>query len=140
MSTATAPTPTTEKPSVAHLPYQTKSAPAARRLVRDKLAEWGLDELIDDAQLIASELVGNAAKTGCLLRMTFEVTRITATAVRISVTDGSRVLPVLMDAGLSAEAGRGLALVHQLTKGQWGTTLDPLGKTVHADLRMRGAS
>ncbi|WP_344640687.1 ATP-binding protein [Kitasatospora cystarginea] len=140
MSTATAPAPVTEKPSVAHLPYRPESASAARRLIRDKLAEWGLDELIDDAQLIASELVGNAAKTGCLLRMTFEVTRITATAVRISVTDGSRVLPVLIDASLSAEGGRGLALVHQLTKGRWGSTLEPLGKTVHADLQMRGAS
>ncbi|MER7669775.1 ATP-binding protein [Kitasatospora sp. NPDC096128] len=138
MSTATAPAPTIKKPSIAHLPYRPESASAARRLVRDKLAEWELDNLIDDAQLIVSELVGNASKTGCLLRMTVEVTRITATAVRISVTDGSRVLPVLIDAGLKAEGGRGLALVHQLTRGQWGTTLEPLGKTVHAELR--GAS
>ncbi|MBV6696963.1 ATP-binding protein [Kitasatospora aureofaciens] len=140
MSTATAPAPTVEKPSVAHLPYRPESASAARRLVRGKLAEWGLDELIDDAELIISELVANAAKTGCFLRMTVEITRITAGAVRISVTDGSRVLPVLMDAGLAAEGGRGLALVHRLTKGQWGVTLETLGKTVHADLRMRGAS
>ncbi|MFJ9840943.1 ATP-binding protein [Kitasatospora sp. NPDC101155] len=140
MSTATAPATAVEKPSVAHLPYRPESASVARRLVRDKLAEWELDELIDDAQLIVSELAGNAVKTSCLLRMTVEITRITATAVRISVTDGSRTLPVLIDAGLKAEGGRGLALVHELTRGQWGATLEPFGKIIHADLRMRGAS
>ncbi|KJS60649.1 ATP-binding protein [Streptomyces rubellomurinus] len=140
MSTATAPATVTEKPSLAHLPYRPESASAARRLVRDKLAEWGMDELIDDAQLIASELAGNAAKTGCQLRMTVEITRITARTVRIEVTDGSRITPVLMDAGRDDEGGRGLALVHKLTRGQWGVTPITLGKTVHADLRMRGTA
>ena len=55
--------------------------------------------------------------------------------VRISVRDGSRTLPHLIDAGPDAESGRGPALVHHLTRGHWGATPEPLGKTVHADLR-----
>jgi hypothetical protein len=31
--------------------------------------------------------------------------------------------------------GRGIGLVHELTRGRWGATLLPNGKTVHADLR-----
>ncbi|WP_395297562.1 hypothetical protein ACF9IK_32005 [Kitasatospora hibisci] len=57
--------------------------------------------------------------------------------MRISVRDGSRALPCLIDAGPAAVSGRGMALVHHLTGGHWGVTLEPLGKTVHADLRTR---
>jgi hypothetical protein len=57
--------------------------------------------------------------------------------VRISVRDGSRVLPCLIDAGPAAESGRGLALVHHLTGGHWGATPESYGKTIHADLRTR---
>ncbi|MFF2821246.1 ATP-binding protein [Kitasatospora cineracea] len=119
------------------LSYHPRSASAARRLVRDALLEWELEDLVDDAELVVSELVGNAAKTGCRLRMAVLVQRVTDSAVRISVRDGSRVLPCLIDAGLAAESGRGLALVHDLTSGQWGARLETDGKTVHADLHIR---
>ncbi|MFD7447944.1 ATP-binding protein [Kitasatospora sp. NPDC059827] len=127
--------PAVEKWSVVHLPYQPESASAARRFVRDKLAAWGLEVLLDNAELIISELVTNAVKTGCRRRMTVRIDRISTALVRISVTDGSRVPPVLLDAGEDDECHRGLALVNRLTQGQWGTTIEPLGKKVHADLR-----
>jgi hypothetical protein len=135
VSTATAPAPDVEKPSVVHLPYRPESASAARRLVRDKLTAWGLEVLLDDAELIVSELVTNAVKTGCRRRMTAWIDRIDTASVRISVMDGSRVPPVLLEAGEGDECHRGLALVNRLTGGQWGVTIEPLGKTVHADLR-----
>ncbi|MFD7734553.1 ATP-binding protein [Kitasatospora phosalacinea] len=119
------------------LPYHPRSASAARRLVRGALQEWGLEELVDAAELIVSELAGNAAKTGCHLKMAVMVERVTGTSVRISVRDGSRTLPCLIDAGPAAESGRGLALVHDITGGQWGAKLETDGKTVHADLRTR---
>ncbi|MFI1523630.1 ATP-binding protein [Kitasatospora cineracea] len=119
------------------LPYHPRSASAARRLVRDALLEWSLEDLVDAAELIVSELAGNAAKTGCHLRMAVMVERVTSTSVRISVRDGSRALPCLITARLNAESGRGLALVHDLTGGQWGAKLETDGKTVHADLRTR---
>ncbi len=104
-------------------------------MVRQALTEWRIPELVEDAVLITTELVSNAAKTGCKRHMTVSITRITQQTVRISVRDGSRALPCLiLDAGKS-EGGRGLALVHRLTGGQWGAQLEPLGKIVHADLR-----
>ncbi|OEV39154.1 hypothetical protein HS99_0018640 [Kitasatospora aureofaciens] len=119
------------------LPYEPQSASAARRLVRTTLRAWGLDDLVEAGELIVSELAGNAAKTGCRRKMTVTVERITERCVRISVRDGSRSLPCLIDAGLAAVSGRGMALVHHLTGGHWGVMLEPFGKTVHADLRTR---
>lgn len=119
------------------LPYEPQSAAAARRLVRTALRGWELEDLVEAGELIVSELAGNAAKTGCRRRMTVTVERITGRCVRISVRDGSRILPCLIDAGPAAESGRGLALVHHLTGGHWGATLETFGKTVHADLRTR---
>ncbi|WP_051838666.1 ATP-binding protein [Streptomyces sp. NRRL WC-3742] len=123
-------------PATAVLPYRPESAARARRLVRGKLVDWELEGLIDDAQLIVSELVGNAVRTGCLTHMTVRIRRVTAGIVRISVRDGSRTMPVLIAAGVDEECHRGLALIHRLTRGQWGVTADEFGKTVHADLRV----
>ncbi|MFB8241064.1 ATP-binding protein [Kitasatospora purpeofusca] len=119
------------------LPYEPQSAGAARRLVFSALRGWELGDLVEAAELVVSELVGNAVKTGCRREMTVTVARITHRSVRISVRDGSRILPCLIDAGTAAESGRGMALVHYLTGGHWGATLEPYGKTVHADLRTR---
>ncbi|MFD4659650.1 ATP-binding protein [Kitasatospora sp. NPDC058444] len=117
------------------LPYDPQSAGKARRLVRTTLPAWELEDLVEAAELIVSELVGNAAKTGCRQEMAVTVERITDRCVRISVRDGSRTLPCLIDAGPAAESGRGMALVHHLTGGHWGAELETYGKTVHADLR-----
>ncbi len=123
------------KPASAFLPYRPESAAAARRLVRDKLIEWGLDSLVDDAQVIVSELAGNAAKTGCRRRMCVTVRRRTARTVRIAVRDNSRTLPVMIQIeDEDAESGRGLGLVNRLTSGHWGVTPEPLGKTIWAEL------
>ncbi|MER8102355.1 SDR family oxidoreductase [Kitasatospora sp. NPDC094016] len=54
-------------------------------------------------------------------------------AVRISVRDGSRALPVLIGAAHDAESGRGLALVDRLAV-VWGVDLEPHGKTTWADI------
>ncbi|MEE1786876.1 ATP-binding protein [Streptomyces sp. SP17BM10] len=120
------------------LPYRPESASQARKLVRTMLTEWSLDDLVDDAVLAASEMVTNAAKTGCHTAMTLQIIRTTAASVRILVTDGCRVLPVRIKAGSGDESGRGLELVHKLTHGCWGASLEPLGKIVHADLRVGG--
>ncbi|MEV7770375.1 ATP-binding protein [Kitasatospora sp. NPDC086791] len=121
-------------PATAMLPYLPGSASAARRLVREKLAEWELPELIEVAELIVSELVTNAVKTGCLTRMTVTIRRATDRTVRVAVRDVSRAVPVLMVAGEDEEGHRGLALIHELTKGRWGAAVEAFGKVVHADL------
>ncbi|MEV7779868.1 ATP-binding protein [Kitasatospora sp. NPDC088351] len=117
-----------------NLPYRAESVSAARRPVRVQLAVWALDHLVEDAQVIVSELATNAAKTGCQLRMRVEIERLDEKAVQIRVTDGCRVLPVMVEADSGALGGRGIALVHHLTDGHWGADQLPDGKTVHAKL------
>ncbi|MFE7594584.1 ATP-binding protein [Kitasatospora sp. NPDC057512] len=116
------------------LPYQPESVGVARRFVCARLREWGLDDLVDDSAVIVSELVTNSSKTGCHTRMLVGVRRPTDRVVRILVGDGSRSMPVMIQAGPDATSGRGLAMVHRLTNGRWGVTLLPFGKVVHADL------
>ncbi|MEU1284858.1 ATP-binding protein [Kitasatospora sp. NPDC005856] len=122
------------RPATASLPYQAESVGAARRVVGAKLREWELDALVDDALLIVSELATNAVETGCQTRMVVAVRRPSDRIVRILVGDGSRTMPVMIQAGPYATSGRGLALVHRLTQGRWGVSLRPFGKVVHADL------
>ncbi|MFJ7910193.1 ATP-binding protein [Kitasatospora sp. NPDC096204] len=121
-------------PATVRLPYVAQSAAAARRLVRAKLTEWELPDLIDDALLIVSELVANALGTGCQTHMVVAIRRPTNRTVRLLVSDGSASLPVRINAGPGAESGRGLDLVHTLTNAKWGVQLWPRGKVVHADL------
>jgi anti-sigma regulatory factor (Ser/Thr protein kinase) len=116
------------------VPYRPESARTARQLVRDKLLEWGLDDLVEMAELVVSELVTNALNTGCHTAMQVTIRRRAEGYVRITVRDGSRSLPVLLAAGEDEECHRGLALVHAVTGGRWGTTLEVHGKVVHADL------
>lgn len=72
--------------------------------------------------------------------MVVTVQQITIHSIRISVRDGSRSLPVFIQDGSTdsgAESGRGMAIVHNLTRGNWGVQPEAFGKTVHADLRLR---
>ncbi|MFJ1707179.1 ATP-binding protein [Kitasatospora sp. NPDC088346] len=121
-------------PSTTLLRYRPEAARTARLLVRGKLGEWGRGDLADAAEVVVSELVSNALRTGCQTFMLVAVRRTAAGGVRILVRDGSCELPVLIAAGDDEECHRGLALVDKLTGHQWGTTLHPRGKTVHADL------
>ncbi|MFE7635120.1 ATP-binding protein [Kitasatospora sp. NPDC057518] len=129
------------RPTTVELPYAPQSASAARRLVRDALADWALGYVAADAELVVTELVSNAAKTGCLTAMQVGVALVVnraGQAVRISVRDGSCVLPVLIGAAHDAESGRGLALVDCLAV-VWGVDLEPHGKTTWADIDVERA-
>ncbi|MFB7174555.1 ATP-binding protein [Streptomyces sp. NPDC056254] len=111
------------------------TAPArARHDVALCLRTWGLDALVDDAQLIVSELVTNAAKHTRTRRIGVSVTR-HPDHVRIVVTDTSRTLPApaTHTPEEEAESGRGLQLVDQLTT-RWGSKRFRTGKQVWAEL------
>ncbi|MFF2352266.1 ATP-binding protein [Kitasatospora sp. NPDC058115] len=129
----------TSGPATLRLPYTPASARTARLLVRAKLTEWKLPQLIDDAELVMSELVGNAARTGCRTSMLVGIRHATGDTVRLLVADGSAILPVLIDADPDAESGRGLLLVDQLTRQRWGVIPWPRGKVVHATLSVSAA-
>ena len=104
-----------------------------------QLISWGLDELADDARLVVSELLSNAAlhaKPPIQMRLV----RI-SDGVRIEVSDGSREMPLLIRASPDAMTGRGWSLVQALVH-KWGADRAPKaggGKTVWVTMLTDGA-
>ncbi|WP_405936238.1 ATP-binding protein [Streptomyces sp. NBC_00726] len=115
------------------LPCAKKSALTARRLVLTALTVWGQDRLIDDAELIVSEMVANAVQHTRSRLILVRVSYYTA-HVQIAVVDKSRSAPLLTVADNDDVQGRGLALIDALAT-QWGCDLLPWGKRVWADLK-----
>jgi anti-sigma regulatory factor (Ser/Thr protein kinase) len=93
--------------------------------IRSVAREWGLAELADTAEPLATQLVTNAIQASARLRTagpTVIKVWITSdgTALVIHVWDASDELPVVKDLGaLDDEDGRGLILVTTLAK-DWG--------------------
>ncbi|WP_223838043.1 ATP-binding protein [Streptomyces venezuelae] len=120
-----------------YLPRDT--APSrARRDVTLCLGTWGLDALVDDAQLVVSELVTNAIRHTHTRRIGLSVTR-HPDHVRIVVTDTSRTLPAPTALASDTEVGRGLQLVDQLTT-RWGSKRLRTGKQIWAELTTKATS
>ncbi|MFF4690482.1 ATP-binding protein [Streptomyces sp. NPDC001307] len=115
------------------MPREAASVPAARQLVRETLADWGLPDVADAAELVVSELASNAVRHACHGAFRLTIRRLAGGSVRVAVTDKSRTLPVLATASTVAVNGRGLALVDAVSR-QWGTDLLPWGKRVWADV------
>lgn len=143
---------------VAHtsLPGNLLAPAAARRFVRDAVAEWtglGLltggtraDRLADDAAVVVSELVTNAvvhAGTAAELLCRFEEsTHEEPAALVVEVSDhhpASAVTggPHSADESGTADYGRGLQLVASLAE-RWGITFHAALKTVWARLPLDG--
>jgi anti-sigma regulatory factor (Ser/Thr protein kinase) len=120
-----------------------ESAAAARRHARDTLARWGMAELADDVQAIATELVSNAiaaavkAAAGYPVLLTLHDR---PPELRIHVWDHGPGEPAHRTAGAGEESGRGLAIVNTLTDRQWGWYPTPAsgGKVVWAVLAVEG--
>ncbi|MFH9013803.1 ATP-binding protein [Streptomyces sp. NPDC017943] len=107
---------------------------ALRRLMRMRLVVWGLDGLVDEAQLCLSELVTNViTHVGPGTPATLAVS-LNGTHLRIEVHDpDTRVLPVLSEAGLDSESGRGMTLVDAIAV-RWGVLLHPDRKVTWCEL------
>lgn len=108
------------------LPATLASAGSARTLVRELLEGWPAS-LVDDAQLLVSELVTNAvlhAHTGVTLGL-----RVGAGRLRVEVADGSLDRPRPRHPADDAVTGRGLLLVDALSSA-WGAELREGGKVV----------
>ena len=105
------------------------TAPAvadARRFVRKVLADWGMDEVADDAVLATSELATNAiAYAGT----SFEVScRLEGGEVEIEVRDRHPTRTIDMP-GVTATSGRGLPSISRLAES-WGVSYDRRSKGV----------
>lgn len=113
----------------------------ARELVRKRLAEYGLQALVDIAELLVSELATNAVvHAGGRYRLTLSLG---AGTLRCEVADERRHLPRpphrhterddLLDVDPDSENGRGLFLVDALAH-RWGSRLVEEGKEVWFEL------
>ncbi|MET8679589.1 ATP-binding protein [Streptomyces sp. NPDC004647] len=91
---------------------------AARNLVEEHLTRWNLASLIDDAKVVASELVTNAVQYAPCTAVGFAL-RYAEGALRIEVEDDSSEDPMLRQANGYEEHGRGLQLVGHLSH-RWG--------------------
>jgi len=104
----------------ADLPADLTSARHARTAVRQALAAWGMDRLSGDAELLASELVANAAEHGNGQPISLALRRHTGPGAQPSitceVTDTSPAMPRTADPGPDGERGRGLAIVAALAQ------------------------
>jgi anti-sigma regulatory factor (Ser/Thr protein kinase) len=105
------------------------AAAEARRQVQAAIGTWDLPVDPDVAVLLTSELVTNAIRHEVTGIVTLAIT-CSAGQLRVDVHDTSRVLPMLVDAPLDAEAGRGLMLVSTLS-AEWGFYRTPAGKAVY---------
>ncbi|MCX4700449.1 ATP-binding protein [Streptomyces sp. NBC_01373] len=100
-----------------------EEVPVMRRALRAQLENWGLREVIDAAQLCASELVSNVihhvgAGTPAAVRISME-----GTHLRLEVRDpDTRALPTLVNARTDCESGRGMTLISAMAE-RWGVQL-----------------
>lgn len=136
-------------PPLAALP----TVPAlARVFVRATLHAWHEDSLVQDAELIVSELTGNAVAASADTNGQPVYVDGRAPVIRVCLlTDGVRLLvevwdqapgiPVLREAPGDEESGRGLVLVNAISDN-WGW--DPAegqpGKVVWAEISLLGDS
>ena len=108
---------------------------AARRFVAVRCGDWGCGDLVDDAELVVSELVTNALVHGagyCELRAA-----LSDAALRLQVIDEGIGMPDPRTAGQGDEHGRGLLLVSALCEA-WGVEALPGGgKVVWAEILRR---
>ncbi len=112
-----------------------ESVAQARRLVAAQLDAWGLAELSDDARLVISELLTNAAlHARPPIRM--KLARIPA-GIRMEVSDGSAEVPLQMRPAADVMTGRGWTLVEALCR-EWGVDPEESGKVVWVTMTTEG--
>lgn len=114
--------------------HEPASAAFVRRQLADDLAAYDLPaQTIDDAVLVASELVGNAIRHTDVSRSgTLNVSwDVDESGVRVAVADPSSQEPRLRAAGIEDVSGRGLAIVSAVSD-DWGVERVAQGKRVWA--------
>lgn len=99
---------------------------------------WGYGELADAAALCASELLSNVGKHTDSVECVLSLER-GSHGVRVTVSDGSRLLPVLRESDWAAEDGRGLHVLAGVAHA-WGAVPTRDGKDVWVELRVPSAA
>ena len=115
-------------PALLDLSPHPQAAREARRFLEENDCPVHHSRVLDEAQLLATELVTNAVAHGgppITLRLTCDGTP----GMLVAVTDGSPRAPVAQEASTEATSGRGVALVDLLSDA-WGVDTGRTGKTV----------
>lgn len=112
-----------------------ESAGRARRAARTMLTDWRLEPLVEDVDLVVSELVTNALlhsgdANGAADPIRFELD-LRGRTLTCRVVDSSPLPPRPEEAAETAESGRGLILVEALASA-WDWEDVPEGKSVWA--------
>jgi anti-sigma regulatory factor (Ser/Thr protein kinase) len=119
------------------------AVPCARLHVQSVACEWGLPDLADTAELLASELMTNAVQASKRLKTKpglaiVPVVRLRlisdGTSLVIHIWDASDETPVLKQCVTDDEGGRGLMIVDALS-ADWGSYREADGKAVWALIR-----
>jgi anti-sigma regulatory factor (Ser/Thr protein kinase) len=122
------------------LPFHLTSVPRARRLVSQALTDRSIrPDVVADSRSVVSELVGNALRharprpDGGI-----EVTlKLDDASILVSVADGgAATVPSVVSPAPMARSGRGLGIVHTLTR-DWGVRESSDGNTVFGILGRR---
>jgi len=110
------------------VPNRPDSTPAARVFLSRLLDGWGVpDHVIEDASLLASELLSNAVRHGAgSVTLRVEVDH---GVVQVRVHDDDPGVPAVRESDPASVDGRGLFIV-QYVADQWGSDPDDPGKTV----------
>lgn len=116
----------------ARFPAERESPGHARRLVVDRLRQWGHGEvLVQDTGLVLSELATNAVLHAS---SAFSIAvRVQDAIISVGVQDGSPLAGSARDAGLIPRRGHGLGLIDALSL-RWGVERVLDGKVVWAEL------
>jgi anti-sigma regulatory factor (Ser/Thr protein kinase) len=120
------------------VPDRLDSVPATRAFLARLLDGWGIeDQVIDDASLLATELMSNAVKLGTG-SVELRVEAVDG-LLHVAVHDHADGTPVVSHAGTASPNGRGLWIVQSIAHS-WGTQTDGAepGKTVWFELTTLG--
>ena len=119
----------------AQMPNRVDSVPAARSFLAKLLDGWGIaDQVIDEASLMATELMANAVEHGSGV-VHLEIAVDDDGLLRVGVHDDAVELPVMNDVTESGLGGRGIWLVQSIAR-DWGSDSsgEEPGKTVWFEL------
>ncbi|MFJ8025703.1 SpoIIE family protein phosphatase [Streptomyces sp. NPDC096311] len=108
------------------LAHDPRAAGHAREHVRERLADWGLEDLTITTELLVSELVGNVVRHA---RGPVRLRLLRSRCLICEVYDGSLSTPRIRNAAYTDEGGRGLQLVAALAQ-RWGARYLQDGKCI----------
>jgi anti-sigma regulatory factor (Ser/Thr protein kinase) len=110
-----------------------ESSSRCRQFLGSAFELWGLEVGLEDAQLLLSELCSNVirhAGTSMVVGVQWDRAEL---SVRVSVCDGSALMPEVRPPSDVASSGRGLLIVSGVAR-RWGAQQLPTGKIVWFEL------